>query len=260
MSGVTLSAVVCAHNEEARLEACLRRLAFADEIVVLLDRCTDGSQAIAERLANKVVIGAFPLEGPRRAAAVAAASGAWILEVDADEAISPALAEEIRQRVAAPGQADYFQIPVDNYVGRRLVRYGWGGSFGTSSVSRLFRAGIKTWGDEQVHPTTRFAGVRGPSLTNPLEHDVDRDVTDMLHRFDRYTALRAQDLAVRPKGGVLSNLFRAVRRFWKCYVSRKGYREGDWGFLIALLAALYPLVSTLRARLEREMAAPAGKA
>lgn len=260
MAKPVLSAVVCAHNEEARLEACLRRLAFADEIVVLLDRCDDGSEAIARRLAHKVVLGAFPLEGPRRAAAVAAASGEWVLEVDADEAISPALAAEISQRVNAPGEADYFQIPVDNYVGQRLVRYGWGGSFGTSSVARLFRNGIKTWGDEQVHPTTRFAGVQGRPLTQPLEHDVDRDVTDMLQRFDRYTALRAQDLAVRPKGGVISNVFRAMRRFWKCYVSRKGYREGDWGFLIALLAALYPLVSTLRARLEREISAPAGKA
>ncbi len=41
-----------------------------------------------------------------------------------------------------------------------------------------------------------------------------------------------------------------MRRFYKCYVSRKGYREGDWGLLIALMAALYPLISTLRARLE----------
>lgn len=45
-------------------------------------------------------------------------------------------------------------------------------------------------------------------------------------------------------------MFRAVRRFYKCYVTRKGYREGEWGVLIALMAALYPLVSTLRARLE----------
>ena len=49
-----------------------------------------------------------------------------------------------------------------------------------------------------------------------------------------------------------SNLFRAVRRFYKCYVGRKGYREGDWGVLIALMAALYPLISTLRARLEAD--------
>jgi len=74
----------------------------------------------------------------------------------------------------------------------------------------------------------------------------------MMHRLERYTALRAADLVQRPRGGVASNLFRALRRFYKCYVSRKGYREGDWGVLIALMAALYPLLSTLRARLEAD--------
>jgi hypothetical protein len=81
---------------------------------------------------------------------------------------------------------------------------------------------------------------------------VDTDIGDMMRRLERYTALRAVDLAARPRGGVASNLFRAVRRFYKCYVGRKGYREGDWGLLIALMAALYPLISTLRARLEAD--------
>ncbi len=45
----SLSVVLCAHNEERVLEACLQRLSFADEIVVLLDRCTDGSEALARR-------------------------------------------------------------------------------------------------------------------------------------------------------------------------------------------------------------------
>ena len=61
------------------------------------------------------------------------------------------------------------------------------------------------------------------------------------------------DLRHRPgarRKGLVSHAFRAVRRFWKCYVTRRGYREGDWGVLIALMAALYPVLSELRARLE----------
>ena len=64
-------------------------------------------------------------------------------------------------------------------------------------------------------------------------------------------ALRAQDL--RDSGDIGSfahNLRRIVSRFWKCYVGRRGYREGAWGFLIALCAALYPILSYLKARLE----------
>jgi glycosyltransferase involved in cell wall biosynthesis len=246
----TLSAVLCVHNEEERLEACLRRLRFADEIVVLLDRCTDRSEDIARRWADLVITGEFPLEGPRRATAVGAASGDWIIEVDADEEVGFSLACEIRDLIATDPSAAYFQVPIDNYVGDHLIRHGWGGSFGTTSVARLFRSGTKRWGDERVHPTVRFDGRAGQILHSPIRHRLDNDIGDMLHRFERYTALRAADLSVRPRGGVWSNAFRAVRRFYKCYVTRKGYREGDWGVLIALLAALYPLVSVLRSRLE----------
>jgi glycosyltransferase involved in cell wall biosynthesis len=246
----SLSAVLCIHNEEERLEACLGRLGFADEVVVLLDRCTDGSEAIARRFGARIVTGEFPLEGPRRTCAVGSASSDWILEVDADEEITPELAGEIRGLIESGPGADYFQAPIDNYVGDHLIRHGWGGSFGTTSTARLFRRGVKAWGVERVHPAVRFQGVQGPILTHAIAHRLDADIGDMLHRFERYTALRAADLQDRPRGGVWSNAFRAVRRFYKCYVTRKGYREGDWGVLIALLAALYPLVSTLRARLE----------
>jgi len=255
----SLSVVVCVHNEEQVLEACLQRLAFADEVVVLLDRCTDGSEAIARRYADLAVVGDFPLEGPRRAAAVAAARGDWILELDADEIAPPGLAAEVRALVDSAPAADHFQVPIENYVGEHLIRHGWGGSFGTSSVARLFRRGTKTWGLEHVHPTVRFHGKEGAILRHGIVHRVDTDIGDMLRRLERYTALRAVDLTARPRGGVAANLFRAVRRFCKCYVGRKGYREGDWGVLIALMAALYPLLSTLRARLEAEGVAEAAR-
>jgi hypothetical protein len=73
----------------------------------------------------------------------------------------------------------------------------------------------------------------------------------MLRRLDRYTTARAQDL--RESGDIGSygrNLRRIISRFWKCYVGRKGYREGPYGFLIALCAALYPILSYLKARLD----------
>ena len=65
--------------------------------------------------------------------------------------------------------------------------------------------------------------------------------------------LCAQDL--RESGDIGSfghNLRRVLSRFWKCYIARRGYREGAWGFLIALCAALYPILSYLKARLESE--------
>ncbi|MDB5414033.1 MAG: glycosyl transferase [Rubritepida sp.] len=246
-----LSVFVCARNEGSILSACLSHLRFADEIVVLLDRSDDQSSVIAHALADRVIEGAFPLEGSRRAAAQAACSGDWVLEVDADELIPLEMALEIRAAIACPSAADWFLLPLDNYVGERRVRHGWGGSFGTSAVARLYRRGAKVWGEQQVHPTTRIAGKFGGRLQHAIRHRVDDNVSDMLRRLDRYTQLNAADLqGGRRRHGLVSNLFRGIRRFWKCYVTRRGYREGEWGVLIALMAALYPLLSELRARME----------
>jgi glycosyltransferase involved in cell wall biosynthesis len=252
-SGVTaprLSALVVARDEEARLPFCLSCLGFADEIVVVLDRCRDRSRDVALDFAARLVEGEWEREGPRRHAGIDACEGDWILEVDADERVTPDLAAEIR-RVVTTSPAAWHLVPVDNYIGDRLVRYGWGASFGRSAHAALYRKGMKEWGAERVHPAVRLSGAAGPPLSCRLVHHVDRDISDMLRRLDCYTSARAQDL--RDSGDIGSyahNLRRIGSRFWKCYVGRKGYREGPYGFLIALCAALYPILSYLKARLD----------
>lgn len=244
-----LSAVVVVHDEEEQLRDCLDCLDFADELVVVLDRCGDGSREIAGEYGAMLVEGSWPLEGPRRHAGIAACSGDWILEVDADERVGEDLAMEIREAISE-AEDGYFLIPVDNYVGDRLVRHGWGGSFGKSSAACLFARGCKKWGNQRVHPEVVLAGP-WRRLNAPLKHLVDRDISDMLARLDRYTTLRAMDLRESGDvGGLGRNLRRIFGRFYKCYVSRRGYREGAWGLLIALLAGLYPILSHLKARLE----------
>jgi glycosyltransferase involved in cell wall biosynthesis len=245
-----LSAVLCVHNEERRLGPCLEALKFVDEIVLVLDRCTDRTRAIGEAHGAVIVSGVFPLEGPRRAAGMAAASGDWILEVDADELIGMELAAEIRAGLA-DAQFAWRKAPVANYVGGRLIRHGWGGAFGTTLAARLYRKGVKRWGGERVHPKVTFDGPEGPKLQGAIHHQFGESVSDVFRRLDRYTELRAQDL--REHGGnvgVADNAFRGLRRFWKCYVQREGWREGGWGLLISLMAGLYPLISALRAELD----------
>src|SRR3546814_2462615 len=85
LSGPKLSALVVAHNEEAQLAECLERLSFADEIVVVLDRCTDRSVEIDGQFGARTVECAWPLEGARRNTGIDACSGDWILEVDSEE-------------------------------------------------------------------------------------------------------------------------------------------------------------------------------
>jgi len=251
--GIRLSAVVSAKNEERQLADCLNGLKFADEIVVLLDRCTDGSKAVAGKFTDRIVEGAWPIEGDRRNAAIAACGGAWVFEVDADERVPSALADEIRRTVDTTTH-DWHEIPVDNYIGGRLVRWGWGASYGKAAYPGLFRKGVKTWGRFRVHPALTWApGARkGPMLKNRIMHLVDRNISDMIRRLDSYSTARAEDLRESGDiGSMAANVRRIFSRFFKCYVLRKGYREGGYGLLIALFAGLYPALSYLKAKLER---------
>ena len=245
-----LSVLVIAHNEERQLADCLACLGFADEVVVVLDRCCDRSREIALEFTERLVEGAWEREGPRRHAGIDACRGEWILEVDADERVTQQLAQEIRRTIVT-SSADWHLIPVDNFIGERLVRWGWGGSFGRSAHAALFRKGAKRWGEQRIHPAVSLSGRQGQTLTSRLLHYVDRNISEMLLRLDRYTTARAQDL--RESGDIGSyrrNLRRVVSRFCKCYFGRKGYREGPYGFLLALCAGLYPILSYLKARLE----------
>ncbi len=246
-----LSALVVVHDEEAQLADCLDRLVFADEIVVVLDRCTDGSEAIARRYTDRIVAGAWPIEGDRRNSGIDACSGDWILEVDADERVPPELAAEARAAIrGAP--FGYFVVPYDNYVGETRVRYGWGAQIGVSAAIRLFARGAKRWGRQRVHPKLELSG-RKMALDARMIHYVDASISDMIRRLDRYTTLAAQDMRERGEvGSFIHNIRRIFSRFWKCYVARKGYKEGKYGFLIALMAGLYPILSYLKAKLEDE--------
>jgi glycosyltransferase involved in cell wall biosynthesis len=243
-------------DEEHQLADCLALLGFADEIVVVLDSCRDRSRDIAREFTERFVEGAWDREGPRRHAGIDACRGDWILEIDADERVSPALANEIR-RVVGASSAAWHLVPVDNYIGARLVRWGWGASFGRSAHAALYRKGAKQWGDQRIHPTVSLSGRQGATLSSRILHYVDRDISAMLRRLDRYSSARAADL--RESGDIGNygrNLRRIASRFWKCFIGRRGYREGPWGFLIALCAALFPILSYLKARLEPSEPAP----
>lgn len=252
MNRTLLSALVVVHNEEEQLAKCLKTLAFADELIVVLDKCSDRSRDIAAKFGANLVEGSWEIEGHRRNAGIEACAGQWILEVDADERANADLGREIRAviKTKSPAKSGYFLLPFDNYVGERLVKYGWGGSWGVSAAPRLFAKGSKIWGNQRIHPTLKLYG---PEywLSTPICHYVDQDISDMLNRLDRYTTAKASDLrATGNIGSLASNVRRIFSRFAKCYFVRKGYREGYYGFLIALMAGLYPILSFLKARLE----------
>jgi glycosyltransferase involved in cell wall biosynthesis len=241
----SLSALIVARNEEARLAACLETVRFCDEIVVVLDRSTDGSFAIAERFGATILPGAWEIEGERRNAGIDACRGRWILEVDCDERVPAALAAAIRAALAAAVDG-YFLVPMANHIGARLVRHGWGAYNGVAAKPILFERHAKRWGRGRVHPKIELSGPRRV-LAEAMDHYVYRDISDMIRRLDRYTDLAAEDAVEQgTEPRLAASLRRIFSRAWKSYVARRGYREGAWGVALALMSAIYPLLIYLK--------------
>lgn len=244
-----ISAVIVAHNEEEKIADCLRSLAFVDEIVVVLDKCTDRTKEIVLKFTDKIIEGSWRIEGARRNVALNAASHDWILEADCDERFSPELAAEILEisKNSSPCAA---RVTIANFVGKRQVKYGW--LRVVAPLDRIiltFKGAKKYHEDREIHPTFDL-NAEVKNLKNPLTHLMDDDVSDMLARFNRYTTWRANDMIAKGKikGGFLKSIVDFKMRFFKAFIVKKGFREGAMGLLIAILAGLYPLVSYLKAR------------
>ena len=245
---VRLSALVCVQNQEAQLSECLRKLSFCDEIVVVADRCTDRSQEIARRHGAIVIDGIFPLESQRKAAGVEACSGAWVLEIDPDELVDAALAWEIRAVLQMRPDGDWYDLPIDNYVGETLVRDGWTGALSAKAEPRLYKRGLKAWEPRRVSAPAVLAGNPGGALKGAIRRSLGRDVGGLMERLNRLTALHAEDLADAERvGGLGAGLFRGAGHFLRGYIARGGWREGRLGLLSAMLSALVPVLSQMRA-------------
>lgn len=242
----TLSALVVVRNGEADLPDCLASVRFADEIVVVLDRCTDRSKAIAEGVGAKLVEGAWEIEGPRRNAGLAACKSEYTLEIDADERCPPELAADIRKVLASRPQGGVF-VPFDNRIGARAITWGWGAYNGVGGKRCIFPSHTKTWGQGRLHPpVTQLPEVARTEAR--MIHFVYRDLPHMYERLLRYSRLNAEDMVEQNK---LPSPWTTARRFvsrpWKSYVTRQGSREGFYGIALALYSALYPVLSHLMA-------------
>lgn len=245
---VRLSALVCVQNQDAQLSECLRKLSFCDEIVVVADRCTDRSQEVARRQGALVIDGIFPLVSQRKAAGVEACSGDWILEIDPDELVDPALAWEIRVVLQMRPVGDWYDLPIDNYVGETLVRDGWTGALSARAEPRLYKRGLKAWEPRRLNAPAAMAGRPGGALKGAIRRSLGRDVGALMERLNRLTALRAEDLADTGRPTRLtSGMLAGVATFLHGYIGRGGWREGRLGLLIALLSGLLPIIARMRA-------------
>lgn len=245
---IRLSALVCVHNQEARLAECLRKLSFCDEVIVVADRCTDRSQEIARRSGAVVIDGIFPMESQAKAAGVAACSGDWILEVEPDELVDAALAWEIRAVLQLRPDGDWYELPIDNYVGDELVRGGWAGGLSVGHEPRLYRRGLKSWEPRRLRAPTALAGRPGGMLKGAIRRILGRDAGELMERLNRLSALAAEDFAdtARPPR-IVTGAIAGAATFLEAYLLKGGWREGRMGLFAGLLSGLLPVVARVRA-------------
>lgn len=238
---VPLSVVILAKNEAGRLAECLRSVEWAAERLVVDDDSTDETARIAESLGARVVRRAMDIEGRHRNWAHAQAKHEWILSVDADERVTPELAGEITQlfqQGTPPFQV--YEVPRRNYIGQRWIRYG--GWYPSPQV-KLFKKSVFTWEEAAVHPRA-FANCASGSLHHDLIHYSYRNIADFIAKLNRQTTLEAEKWIADGRRMTLGKaLWRMVDRWARSYIGKQGYKDGYWGFVVAVMAGLYQLIS-----------------
>ncbi len=232
-----LSLIVIARNEEAAIGRCLGSAAFADEIVVVDNDSTDKTVEIARSFRAKVVKAPdWPGFGPQKNRALNAATGDWVLSLDADEWVGPALSAAIRRVIADPDAADGYEMPRRSRFHGKVIRYsGWW----PDHVLRLFRRERGRFTDDPVHERLIVDG-RVDRLRAPIDHDAIADAADARDKARRYATIAAAELARR---GVRSNglvaLGHAAWAFVNTYFVRVGFLDGRAGLGVALYNTRY---------------------
>lgn len=242
---VPLSVVIITKNEESRLKECLDSAAWAREIVVVDDESTDRTAEIATSAGARILSRRMDVEGAHRNWAYAQAQHEWVFSLDADERVTPELAEEIKRLLTRPEEPEFevYTVARRNYIGTRWIRHG--GWYPSPQV-KLFKRSVFRWEETTVHP-------RGISdrPTGRLRHDLIhlsyRDLSDFVEKLNRQTRLEAEKWVKDGRRmGPGKALWRTVDRFWRAYVGKQGHRDGDLGWILAGLAASYQWLSYLK--------------
>lgn len=233
-----LTVTIIARDEAAHIAAALTSVAWADERIVVDSGSTDDTVAIARPLATRVEVREWPGYGAQKNTAAALASHDWVLSLDADERVSPALADEIRRVLVAPTAAAYRMPRVTWYLGQWIRSTDWY----PDSALRLYNRSQATWGDELVHESLHVRGAIG-TLTGELEHRPYDDVADHVARINHYTTLAAAQMHRQGRrAGGWQLVGHPVAAFLRNYVARGGFRQGLAGLVVSLLNATYVLL------------------
>lgn len=225
-----ISLVVVTLNEEANIERCLRSVPFAAEVVVVDSFSTDQTRELAQKLGARVLQEKWRGYGPQKAFAVSQAQNDWILSLDADEALSPELQQEIVEKFASLQPDTGYELPRRSFhLGRWIGHGGWY----PDAQLRLFNRQQSNWSDDVLHEKVQVK--HKVRLKNDLLHWVFEDLSDQVLTNNKYSTLGAQNLV---RAGKRFSLFKLIFKPWtkfvECYFLKQGFRDGIPGFVIAV--------------------------
>jgi glycosyltransferase involved in cell wall biosynthesis len=243
-----LSAIIITKDEAANIADCLDSVAFCDERIVVDGGSSDGTLLIAKEKGARVATHAWNGFGPQKNFALSLAHGDWVLSIDADERVTPALAEAIKAAIATDA-ADGYEMPRrSSFCGRMMRHSGWF----PDRVLRLFRRDKGRFSDDLVHERVILDGTVA-RLNEPLLHYPVARLEDAIRRMDSYSTLGAERLAASNKRvSFFTGIAHGAFTFLRVYVLRLGFLDGTSGFLLAVANAEGTYYRYMKAWLARQ--------
>jgi glycosyltransferase involved in cell wall biosynthesis len=261
-----LTVALAVYNEEKNLPQCLSSIVdFADEIIVVDGGSTDTTVEIAKKFgATIITTDNPPMFHINKQKALDASHGVWILQLDADEVVTPGLKKEIRQIIdlrasgldendtmiplnsktqALNSNINGYFIPRKNYFWGRFMTKG--GTY-PDEVIRLLKNGYAKFPCKSVHEQIEITGGIG-HLSEPMLHYSYRNRNDYWKKADTYTTLTAQKLKSENRNSKKDEvkifftycLWLPIYTFLALYIRHKGFMDGVQGFEFALYSALH---------------------
>lgn len=243
---IMLSVVLAVHNEAANIDACLLSVRdIADEMIVVDGASTDDTARRAKALGAQVIPAKnTEMFHTNKQRAVDEATGDWILQLDADEVVSPALRDEIILTINAHTQYNGYALARHNYFLGDWLRKG--GSY-PDYVIRLFKRGKGSFPQKSVHEQIHIEGQIG-HLTHALDHYSYTSVPQYWRKSMTYIRLTAKTAVLQRSRAPLCTFWvwcvqKPVKTFFAMWLRHKGILDGWRGTLFALFSSLHFPVS-----------------
>ncbi|MBY0433887.1 MAG: glycosyltransferase [Cyclobacteriaceae bacterium] len=228
---VKISAVIITYNEEKNIARCIDSIGnIADEIIVVDSYSKDRTKEISLSKGVKFVEHPFSSHIDQKNFAVTQATHQYILSLDADEYLSPELAQSI-QEVKRTWPADAYRMNRLSSYGTKWIKHG---SWYPDRKIRLWNKHVGFWGGENPHDRVVLKkGTRIIHLEGDILHRAYKDSRETLEKVQRYSEIFAFENVGRKSSSLLKILSHTTFAFVKSYLIKKGFLDGYEGLMVA---------------------------